>query len=317
MNRIYGASSAADEVLDGINLTGKRVLITGVSAGLGVETARALAARGATVIGTARDIAKAEAAISTIRSSGGVIELIDLDLANLESVRASADKLLASAQPFDIIIANAGVMATPEGRTVDGFETQFGTNVIGHFVFINRITSLLHASSRIVFLSSAAHAISDVDLDDINFEKTPYDPWVAYGRSKTAVAQLAVEFERRFSSKDIHAVAVHPGAIQTELQRHYSKDVDEAFIKQINEANAKQGLPPFQWKSIPQGAATSVWAGVVAPVATVGGLYCEDCHLADVNDSEGVTNGVRSYALDTRKAQALWEKLQELVKETF
>jgi Dehydrogenases with different specificities (related to short-chain alcohol dehydrogenases) len=321
MTNQFDSSTTTDDVLAGIDLHGKKVLITGLSAGLGIETARALAARGASVTGTARNLAKAEKAILPVReaaqSSGSSLELIQLDLADLSSVRKAADQLVAEGHQFDIVIANAGVMATPFGHTKDGFETQFGTNFIGHFVFINRIAPLIRSGGRVVTLSSAAHAISDIDLLDPNFEKADYDQWVAYGRSKTAVALLAVEFDRRYRNWGIRATAVHPGGVKTELQRHYSPEIEAAFIKQINEANEAKGLPPFQWKTIPQGAATTVWAAVVASTDTVGGRYCEDCHVADINDSEGVTNGVRSYALDQERAAALWALGEKLADEHF
>ncbi|EGT5662848.1 SDR family NAD(P)-dependent oxidoreductase [Cronobacter dublinensis] len=321
MTTHFTATSTTDEVLSNVDLSGKRVLITGVSAGLGVETARALVSRGASVTGTARNLKKAETAVRKIRSvaqnSRGSLDLIELDLASLSSVVAAADRLLAAQHRFDIVIANAGVMATPEGKTTDGFETQIGTNFIGHFVLIKRLLPLLNAGSRIILLSSAAHAISDVDTGDLNFETTAYDPWLAYGRSKTAVALLAVELERRYGSQGIHSASVHPGAIQTELQRHYSKEVDEAFIAQINEANAKRGLPPFQWKTVQQGAATSVWAAAVASATEIAGKYCENCHVADINDSEGVTDGVRSYAQDPVHASALWDEAERLIKDKF
>src|SRR5690349_19169098 len=177
MTAPFGFNSTTDDVLAGKVLTGKRILITGVSAGLGVETARALAARGARVVGTARDLAKARAATAHING----LELVEMDLASLASVRAAADALVAKGERFDLVIANAGVMATPFGKTADGFETQFGTNHLGHFLFVNRIAPLLRDGGRFVSLASAGHRFSDVDLDDPNFETVPYDPWVAYG----------------------------------------------------------------------------------------------------------------------------------------
>src|SRR6201987_356309 len=183
----FGATSTTDEVLEGVDLSGKRILVTGVSAGLGVETARSLAAPGAQVLGAARDLNKAKAATEQVRKAaaahGGSFNLIELDLANLKSVRACADGLLAKGEPFDVIIANAGVMATPFGHTADGFETQFGTNHLGHFVLVNRIASLIRDGGRLINVSSSGHRFSNVDLDDPNFERTPYDPLVAYGRS--------------------------------------------------------------------------------------------------------------------------------------
>jgi NAD(P)-dependent dehydrogenase (short-subunit alcohol dehydrogenase family) len=308
-------------VLAGVDLGGKRVLVTGASAGLGVETARALAAHGADVVGAARDLAKAERATAGIREAtkagGGSFELIELDLASLDSVRASANQLLEDGRPFDIVIANAGVMAPPLGRTSDGFETQFGTNHLGHFVLVNRITSLIKDGGRFVNLSSAGHRFADIDLDDPNFERTACDPWVGYGRSKTANVLFAVEFDRRHRGRGVRACALMPGAIRTELGRHMSQADEEAFIGSINAANAEAGLPPFEFKTIPQGAATSVWAAAVADADAMGGRYCEDCHVAEVTEGEGIRGGVRSYALDPERAKLLWAKSEELVGERF
>src|SRR6266481_8198979 len=221
---VFGATSTTDEVLSGLNLRGKRILVTGVSAGLGVETARSLVAHCTKVVGAARDLNKATAATEQVRTNaaanGGSFELIELDLANLKSVRARADALLAKGQPFDVVIANAGVMATPFGHTADGFETQFGTNHLGHFVLVNRIGSLIRDGGRLINLSSSGHRYSNVDLDDPNFERTPYEPFVAYGRSKTANILFAVAFDKRHQDRGVRAAAVHPGGIHTELGRH-------------------------------------------------------------------------------------------------
>src|ERR1700685_770006 len=177
----FGATSTTDDVLSGVNLKGKRILITGVSAGLGVETARSLAAHGARVVGAARDLNKAKAATEQVRRDatayGGSLELVELDLANLKSVRACADQLLAKGEPFDVVIANAGVMPTPFGHTADGFETQFGTNHLGHFVLVTRIAApLIRTEGRLINVSSAGHRRSNVDLEDPNFERSPYEP---------------------------------------------------------------------------------------------------------------------------------------------
>jgi NAD(P)-dependent dehydrogenase (short-subunit alcohol dehydrogenase family) len=314
----FGEQSTTDEVLTGANLSGKRVLVTGVSAGLGVETARTLAAHGATVVGAARDLAKAERATEQVRkdaAKGGSLELVELDLASLKSVRACADKLVAAGKPFDVVICNAGVMATPKGKTSDGFETQFGTNHLGHFVLVNRIASLL--KGRLVNLSSAGHRFSDVDLDDPNFERTNYEPFVAYGRSKTSNILFAVEFDRRHKARGVRAAAVHPGGIQTELGRHMTPELVQQMIKSIEDANKAAKLPAFQWKTIPQGAATSVWAGFVASADAVGGKYCEDCHIAEINDNPTARGGVRPYAYNAEHAKALWAKSEELVGEKF
>lgn len=318
----FGAESTTDEVLSGVDLKGKRVLVTGTSAGLGIETARALAAHGAAVIGTARSILKAEHATVGVKAAaaeagGGSFELIELDLASLASIRTGADRLLEIGQPIDIVIANAGVMATPFSRTVDGFEMQFGTNHLGHFAFVNRIAPLIAEGGRLVNLSSAGHRFADVDLDDPNFEHIPYDPWVAYGRSKTANILFAVEFDRRHRGRGIRAAAVHPGGIRTELSRHMSEVDERTMIQTINAANQAAGLPPFAYKSIRQGAATSAWAAVVADGDLVGGHYCEDCHVASIQDGEGLRGGVRPYALDAVRAKALWKLSERLIGEQF
>jgi NAD(P)-dependent dehydrogenase (short-subunit alcohol dehydrogenase family) len=324
MTTPFGATSTTDEVLAGTNLQGKRILVTGVSAGLGVETARALAAHGAHVVGAARDLAKAEAATSAVHreaARGGSLELIALDLASLQSVRRCADALLQQGAKFDVLIANAGVMATPFGHTADGFETQFGTNHLGHFLLINRIASLLRPGSRLVNLASSGHRFANVDLQDPNFTKVPYDPFVAYGRSKTANIQFAVAFDRRHRKNGIRAAAVHPGGIHTELGRHMDESSLAAMLAGINAQLAKEGKPPFQWKTIPQGAATSVWTAVIAAADEVGGRYCENCHVGKIVADDVVispiSEGVRAYALDAALAEQLWRKSEEMVGESF
>jgi NAD(P)-dependent dehydrogenase (short-subunit alcohol dehydrogenase family) len=321
----FGATSTTDDVLSGVNLKGKRILITGVSAGLGVETARSLAARGAQVVGAARDLNKARAATEQVRkdaaAQGGSFELVELDLANLKSVRACADGLLAKGEPFDVVIANAGVMATPFGHTADGFETQFGTNHLGHFVLVNRIASLIRDGGRLINLSSSGHRYANVDLDDPNFERTPYEPFVAYGRSKTSNILFAVAFDKRHRGRGVRAAAVHPGGIRTELGRYVEPGRIEKIVEEINQQLTTQGKGTFQWKSIPQGAATSVWAAVVAPAEEIGAQYCENCHVGRIVPDDvpitAISEGVRGYALDANNAEALWKKSGVLVGESF
>ncbi len=322
---VFGATSTTEDVLSGANLRGKRILVTGVSAGIGVETARSLAAHGAHVVGAARDLKKAKAATAQVRkdaeANGGGFELVALDLGSLKSVRACADILLAKGEPFDVVIANAGVMATPFGYTLDGFETQFGTNHLGHFVLVNRIAPLIRAGGRLINLSSAGHRISNVDLQDPNFERTPYDPMLAYGRSKTANILFAVAFDQRHRKRGVRAAAVHPGVIQTDLGRYMDPGLLQNLIQQIDKQLTDEGKGPFQWKTIPQGAATSVWAGAVAPADEIGGKYCENCHVGQIAPDgvtiTGVSEGVRGYALDSKNAEALWQKSEALVGESF
>ena len=325
MATIFGATSTTEDVLSGIDLRGKRILVTGVSAGLGVETSRSLAAHGAQVVGAARDLAKAKAATAEVQKEaaahGGGFELVALDLANLKSVRACADGLLAKGEPLDVVIANAGVMATPFSHTADGFETQFGTNHLGHFVLVNRIRSLIRAGGRLINLSSAGHRFSNVDLEDPNFERTPYGPFVAYGRSKTANILFAVAFDQRHRDRGVRATAVHPGAIRTELGRHSDAGQIEKLIEQMNRQLAAEGKESFQFKTIPQGAATSVWAAIVAPADEIGGRYCENSHVGNIVPEHvaitAASEGVRGYALDPTAAESLWNKSEELVGESF
>ena len=321
MTGIFNALSTANEVLAGIDLRGKRAFVTGVSAGIGVETAYALASRGATVYGAARDLGKAEVALAQVQKDAlpsGIITLVELDLASLESVRACTDQLSAQG-PFDLIVANAGLMAPPLGRTAEGFETQFGTNHLGHFVLVNRLAQHIRPGGRVVILASSAHHIADVDLEDPNFERTEYSSFLGYGRSKTANILFAVEFDRRHRVRGVRATAVHPGTVTTELGRYIDPATREAQRKAL-ESSGVLINSNFVRKNAAQGASTSVWAGVFAPADEVGGRYCEDCHVAEVLPEKAASPmgpGVAAYALDPARAAALWAKSEELVGETF
>ncbi len=307
----FGPASTTDEVLREIDLTGRRVLVTGATSGLGLETARSLLAHGATVVGTSRELTKAQSAARTICSKltrDVELEFVELDLGSLASVRRCANQLQTGAKPFDVVIANAGLMAGPKTETAEGIEAQFGVNFLGHFVLVNRIRDRLLPGARVVIVSSAGHRRTNVDLADPNFKSTPYDSYTAYGRSKTALIQFAVEFDRRHKAEGIRAIAVHPGAIQTETV--------QKLIDGLGEGK-EAALAQFDWKSQPQGAATTVWAGFVADVDDAGGKYCEDCHVAEVDDNPVVKRGVRSYALDAKQGQDLWKKAEELAHEHF
>lgn len=320
MNKIFDSTSTADEVLSGVDLKGKRILITGISSGIGLETGRALAAHGASIVGTVLSFTDAEPAIAPIREAarqgGGSLELALLDLSSLQSAHACADALLADGRPFDVVIANAGVMATPFGRTVDGFETQLAINYLGHFALINQIEPILADDARLLMLSSQAHRIADIDLDDPHFEYQDYDPFVAYGRSKTATSLFATEFDRRHRRHGIRAASVMPGnSGSTSLARYLSPEDVEVLIGNVIKARADSGLPPAEFKDVTQAAATSVWAAVVADAEEIGGKYLEDCAVAPINDSPNpFADGVKSYALDTDQAQQLWAKSEEWIR---
>lgn len=307
----FGSESTTEEVLEGIDLAGRLALVTGASGGLGEETARALAACGARIVIAARDIPKAEAVAAKIRESTGnrEVEVIALELDSLASVRSCAAEFLARHSDLSLLINNAGVMACPFMKTRDGFEMQFGTNHLGHFVFTNSILPALLAGApgRIVNLSSGGHSLSNVLFDDPGFETTPYNKFLAYGQSKTANVQFAVGLDRRLKDRGVRAFAVHPGIIMTDLARHMeSADIEELM--------GGPGAAQMVFKSIPAGAATSCYAATRADLE--GGVYLEDCHVAEVNDTEG-QDGVRSYAMDPANAERLWALSEELVGEKF
>jgi len=311
----FGWESTTDEVLEGQDLTGKRALVTGVSAGLGVETARALAAHGAEVVGAARNLDKAGEATRALSDQfGDRFRLIELDLGSLASVRACADALVAEGKPFDLVIANAGIMAVPFDRTVDGFESQIGVNHLGHFVLINRIAKLIPAGGRVVNLSSVGHHWGETDLDDMNFERREYEAVRAYGDSKTAIILFTVEFDRRHQGRGVRAAAVHPGGIVTELARYMTEDAIQRMTE-MTMAEAGGRAEDIRFKTVEQGSATSVWAAVTAPADEVGGRYCEDCGVSPVTEAGAL--GVRPYAVDPERAKLLWAKSEEMVGESF
>ncbi|MDG2002025.1 MAG: SDR family NAD(P)-dependent oxidoreductase [Novosphingobium sp.] len=311
----FGWESTADDVLQAQDLTGKRVLVTGVSAGLGVETARALAARGAEVIGTARDLDKARCATEGFAAQlGERFGLVELDLASLDSVRACDDALLAEGKMFDLLIANAGIMAVPFEHTKDGFESQMGVNHLSHFVLINRLAPLIREGGRVVCLSSVGHHWGETDLVDMNFEARSYEPVRAYGDSKTAIILFALEFDRRHKARGVRACSVHPGGIVTELARYMTEDAI-AKMTEMTMAEAGGKAEDIRFKTVEQGAATSVWAAATAAANAIGGQYCEDCQVSPVTEVGAL--GVRPYALDPERARALWAKSEELVGERF
>jgi NAD(P)-dependent dehydrogenase (short-subunit alcohol dehydrogenase family) len=305
----FGRESTTDDVLAGIDLSGKHALVTGASAGLGVETVRALAAHGAKVTMAVRDLAKGQAALDEIRAAvpDAELELREVDLASQASVRAFDDAFTADHPTLDLFIANAGIMACPQGTTVDGFELQLGTNHLGHYAMARALLPLLQATpgSRTVLLSSRGHRMGDVDLDDPWFERTPYDAWNAYGRSKTANVLTAVALDRRLADHGGQAFAVHPGGIVTELGRHLTRET----MGQLRDFQ-QEGEEIF-WKTVPQGAATTCYAATSPDLDGRRAWYLEDCHLAEITDDPTAGEGVRAYAVDPERAEALWSRSEE------
>lgn len=300
----YGPESTTDEVIAGVDLSGRTVVVTGATSGLGLETARVLSGAGAHVVMTARDEAKRAEAVAAVAGEGRSVEAGVLDLTSLESVRAFAAWLLDRHERVDLLVNNAGVMATPLGRTADGFEMQFGTNHLGHFLLTNLLAPALlrGAPARVVNLSSAGHVASDILWDDPNFEHTEYHPWKAYGQSKTANVLFTVELDRRLASRGVRAYAVHPGMIRTNLGRHMNKEQGASLQSKITRAD----MPAM--KSIPAGAATQVWAATAPELADQGGVYAEDC---------GISEKHAAWARDPESAVRLWTLSEELVGEKF
>lgn len=314
----YGAATTTDEVLEGIDLSGTRYVITGASSGLGEESTRALAAHGASVTMLARDEAKLAAAAERVRASvpGADLEVDTVDLADLASIRSFAER--CTHPTIDVLMNNAGVMACPQATTADGFERQFGTNHLGHFLLTALLSPALLAAAhpRVVTLSSAGHATADVDLDDPGFERTPYDPWAAYGRSKTANALFARGLAQRFGGAGVQSFSVHPGGIMTDLGRHLTDELIEQMIANSAARAEEHGSSgSFEFKSVPAGAATQVWA-TVADLDQHNGAYLADCQVG-VEGGNPNTTGFRSYLLDDANVDRLWSLSEDLVGEPF
>lgn len=301
--------TTTDEVLERVDLHGKVAIVTGASTGLGLETARALASVGAQVVLAGRDGSRLATAADAIRARVPGVQLEEgaLDLASLASVRMFAEWFANDHDRLHLLINNAGVMYTPFERTAEGFEMQFGTNHVGHFLLTNLLVPRLLADppSRVVNLSSGGHVGSDIVWDDINFERREYDKFAAYGQSKTANILFSVELDRRLGGRGVHAYAVHPGMIATELGRHMTKD-DFAALKDRAKQSPSGGLPAY--KTVEQGAATSVWAATAPELDGRGGTYLADAEVTDQH---------APWARDPESARRLWTVSEQMVGQTF
>lgn len=330
-DRVFSHQSTTDDVLSGLDLAGRHFLVTGSSGGLGLETCRALASKGARVVMAARDEAKNDAARRSILESvpDAHLEPLTLDLGSLSSIREAAKTFLATDRPLHGLILNAGIMATPLTRTVDGFESQFGVDHLGHFCLAWHLLPRLveSAPARVVVLSSAGHRMGDVDLDDVNFERRPYEPLLAYGAAKTCNVLHAVALDHLYRDRGVRAFAVHPGGIHTELGRYMTPEVIASLMQRIADSSggrdrdqeqSPESSSGFQWKTIPQGAATTVWAASAPELDGRGGAYCEDCAVSPVLASgpsaESVNGiGVLDRAVDLERALALWDLSLDLI----
>jgi NAD(P)-dependent dehydrogenase (short-subunit alcohol dehydrogenase family) len=312
----FGFSSTAEEVLGGRDLSGKLAIVTGGYAGLGLETTRILSGAGATVIVPARSAEKARANLAGIPR----VELASIDLLDPASIDAFAEGFLASGRPLDLLINNAGIMACPQASDGRGNEVQFSANHLGHFRLTLRLwRALVRAQgARVVSLSSRGHRYSDVVFDDPNFERRPYDKWQAYGQSKTANALFALGLDRRGEPHGVRAFSVHPGGIWTDLGRHLTDDDLRRFglIRQSDGRVEPGPESPHRFKTVPQGAATTIWCATSPQLDGIGGVYCENCDVAEVIPGEIMTpTGIAPYACDPERAERLWalsESMTEL-----
>jgi len=306
-------SSTAQEVAAAADLADKTVLITGGSAGLGLELAKAAAGRGAKVVLPVRSPDKAKAALG---ETADKVEIAVMDLGDFDSVRRFASAFSETGRGLDIVINNAGIMACPLERTPQGYELQFATNHLGHMLMVKDLMPAVRrgaersGGARVVALSSVGHRISPVEFEDIHFETREYHKWLAYGQSKTANALYAVGLDQRGKSDGIRAFSVHPGGIMTDLQRHLDED-EMRYLGWIkDDGSIREGF-----KTPAQGAATSLWAATSPLLEGKGGLYCEDCNVAALTDDPQAFSGVRDYAVDEDAAERLWSVSETMLAQ--
>lgn len=309
----FNAASTAAEVMAGVDLTGKIAIVTGGYSGIGLVTTKSLAAAGAHVIVPARDPVRALAALAEVKR----VEVLEMDLMQPASVEAFSRRMLNSGRPISLLINCAGVMASPLTRDGDGHESQFATNHLGHYRLTCGLWPALIAAgaARVVSVSSRGHQIAGVDFDDIDFLRRPYDKWVAYGQSKTANALFALALDKRGRHRGVRAFSLHPGQVLTSLGRHLSSAEIAAF--DVLDEHGRQRLnPEIGLKTLEQGAATGLWCATSATLATLGGVYCEDCNIASINESETGRKGVAKWAVDLEYAERLWAASEQWTEMT-
>lgn len=309
----FSAASTAHEVMAGVDLTGQLAIVTGGYSGLGLITAKSLANAGAQVIVPARDAERAHAALAGVEG----VTVQGMDLMQADSVHAFSERIISRGQPVSLLINCAGVMASPLLHDADGHESQFATNHLGHYRLTCGLWQALVAagSARVVAVSSRGHQIAGVDFDDIDFVRRPYDKWVAYGQSKTANALFAMALDKRGSGHGVRAFSLHPGQILTELGRHLSAAEIAAF--DVIDEHGQQRLDPVAGlKTLEQGAATGLWCATSSALNNKGGVYCEDCNIAPLNDSELGRKGVANWAADPENAERLWAVSEQLTGMT-
>jgi len=311
LNSGFGAHSTAMQVIAGIDLRGKTAIVTGGHNGIGLETAKALVSAGANVVVGARDMDKARRNLRDVNNT----EVLPLDLSDADSIDRFIAQFLQTGHPLDILINNAGVYAPPETRDRRGYDMQFATNYLGPFQLTLGLLEALKRSgnARVVNLSSIGHMAGGINFDDLHFATRPYDPMLAYGQSKSAVALFTLELDRIGVKYGIRAFSVHPGGIATDLARHMS-DAELAAWGQVRGEDGKLSVPPG-FKNVEQGAATSIWCATSPRLNGMGGVYCEDCDIAKpVPDDYHGHDGVRSWATDPLVAEKLWSVSVDLLQ---
>lgn len=310
----FHAKSTAREVVAGIDLSGKNVIVTGGYSGIGLETVRALAGAGARVTVPARRVDAASAALADV---AGEIEIAAMDLGDVASVRSFADQYLEAGRTLNILINNAGVMATPFGRVGKGWETQFGTNHLGHMALALKLAPALQAAegARVVALSSTGHVRSDVIWDDPHYTTRTYDKWEAYGQAKSANALFALGVDMLGRDVGVRAFSVHPGGIFTPLQRHLT-DEEMAALGWKNPDGTIPAAVQAMFKTPEQGASTTVWAATSPGLAGKGGVYCEDCNIAKAATPESQRwEHAREWITDDARAERLWAMSEKMLAE--
>ncbi len=316
INSGFNSKTESSEVLNGLNLQDKVIVVTGGYSGIGLETTRGLALAGADVIIPAKRIDVAANNLDGIVTKENIYQM---DLGDLNSVKSFTDKFKNKYSQLNILINNAGIMACPETRIGNNWESQFAINHIGHFLLTNELMDMMIdiEGARFVSLSSSAHALTGILWDDIHFQNTPYDKWMAYGQSKTASSLIAIEFNNRMRDKGVEGYAVHPGGIITPLQRHLEKD-EMVALGWMDEDGSPSELAKNFFKSPSQGASTALWCATSPDLNGLGGIFCEDCNIAkrksEIDESMQRYFGVADWAVDSEEALKLWETTESLLE---
>ena len=311
----FDSKSDADKIVKEKDLSGKIAIVTGGYSGIGLETTRALVAIGAKVIIPAK---RTEVAVQNLEGIVSKENIVEMDLGNLNSVRKFTEGFKESFGKLDLLINNAGIMACPETRIGNGWESQFAVNHIGHFLLTKELMDTMaeNDSARFVSLSSSAHSLTGILWDDIHFQNNPYDKWMAYGQSKTASSLIAIEFHRRMVDKGVSGFSVHPGGILTPLQRHLQKE-EMVALGWMDENGSPSEMAKNFFKTTSQGASTTLWCATSSSLNGIGGVFCEDCDIAkrknEVDESLQRYFGVADWAVDTEEASKLWDVTEKML----